>query len=98
MIAPQVFPSPCVSQDQSTGATVTHQSDGGIDLRDYAAVHMDLNEEDVSVSRAYTLMGCRPPDCAANPEAALQYWLDAEARYRYLRADAMLRAREWRPA
>jgi|GEM_PF-3247540 len=47
----------------------------------------------ISTNSAKAVMGEDPPDWDANPAAAMQWWCDAEARIRYVKADAMMKAR-----
>lgn len=42
----QVFPIQCVSQNQSTGDTVTHQSELGLTLRDYFIAHAPVEPQE----------------------------------------------------
>ncbi len=76
----------------------------GISMRDYIATHepMDPNES-IGLALAERLAGRPHPaprdesgkfKAAADPVEVAVFWADAEAAYRYLRADAMLRARE----
>ena len=75
----------------------------GLSLRDYFAAHevMDPNES-IGLALAERLAGRphpAPRDITGNiksggdPVEVAVFWADAEAAYRYLRADAMLRAR-----
>lgn len=75
----------------------------GATLRDYFAAHevMDPNES-IGLALAERLAGRpnpAPRDITGNiksggdPVEVAVFWADAEAAYRYLRADAMLRAR-----
>ena len=71
-----------------------------IDLRDYLAAHEQLDpNQSIGKTLAEKLTGRRLPemtDFVNQYEFALAaaiFWADAEAAYRYLRADAMLRAR-----
>ena len=75
----------------------------GMTLRDYFATHEPLDPNNsIGKALAEKLIGRRMPDAErdefADPHefalAVALFWADAEAAYRYLRADAMLRARE----
>ncbi len=57
-----------------------------------AAVGRDA-DGNIQARSAAAVMGGDPPDWDANPAAAMQWWCDAEARIRYAKADAMMRAR-----
>ena len=72
----------------------------GMTLRDYLAAHEQLDpNQSIGKTLAEKLTGRRLPemtDFVNQYEFALAaaiFWADAEAAYRYLRADAMLRAR-----
>jgi hypothetical protein len=67
-------------------------------LRDYMAIHADLSkdiEDDGCIARrlAIALMGGDPPNWDDYYLDARLWWLEAESRLRYRKADAMLRAR-----
>lgn len=47
----------------------------------------------ISTLSAATVMGEDPPDWPTNPGKAMQWWCDAEARIRYLKAESMMKAR-----
>jgi hypothetical protein len=72
----------------------------GMSLRDWLA-GMEKAPEDLSVGYAEALAGRPHPHKnttlgAVDPDATvavIEFWADAEARYRYIKADAMLRAR-----
>lgn len=74
----------------------------GMTLRDYFATHEPLDPNNsIGKALAEKLIGRRMPEkedgFKDHYELALAvsiFWADAEAAYRYLRADAMLRARE----
>lgn len=72
--------------------------DAGMSLRDYFAVHEPIDpNESIGRALAEKLTGRPLPIKAGNTYDPLEvaiFWADAEAAYRYLRADAMLRARE----
>lgn len=83
--------------------TARSQAIGGMTLRDYFAAHEPLDpNESIGKALAEKLTGRRLPDFGSDEFlgqhefalAAALFWADAEAAYRYLRADAMLRARE----
>lgn len=65
----------------------------GMLLRDWFASQERLGENDVTISMAEKLMGEKVPT-GEYGIATMQWWAEAEARYKYLRADAMLAARE----
>lgn len=70
----------------------------GMTLRDYFAAHVQVDITCIHVDLARKLTGREFPDPDKQsdwtPLAASKFWADAEAAYRYMRADAMLRARE----
>lgn len=76
----------------------------GMTLRDYFATHEQLDpNESIGLGLAERLAGRPHPGprdeggklkAGADPVEGAIFWADAEAAYRYLRADAMLRARE----
>lgn len=70
----------------------------GMSLRDYFAAHEPIDPNDsIGVALAERLTGRPYPKPEVNKAADVLemalFWADAEAAYRYLRADAMLRAR-----
>lgn len=72
-----------------TGDIVSN-ADQGVTKRDWIAAQMDCR---VSVRNAEALMGSKAPQ-DIDPVAHMQWWALAEARYRYLKADAMMEARK----
>lgn len=77
------------------------QDDGGpastgMSLRDYFAAKADPGLEGISVRTAKELMGSDPPGSGADREHLenIRWWMEAEARWSYMKADAMLKARE----
>lgn len=67
------------------------------DLRDYLAATLEVPlEKDGCLPQdlAVHLMDEPPPDWDSNRLDAYKWWAEAEAKFRYLRADAMLRVRE----
>lgn len=78
-------------------------TEDGMTLRDYFAAHEQLDpNESIGLALAERLAGRphpAPRDITGNiksggdPVEVAVFWADAEAAYRYLRADAMLRAR-----
>lgn len=81
---------------------VRGQAAQGLTVRDYFAAHEPIDpNESIGVMLAEALAGrVFPvadegfPDQKAYALAVAIFWADAEAAYRYLRADSMLRARE----
>jgi len=66
----------------------------GMTLRDYFAAQTALPDEGISGPQAQALMGGRPPEWSEDTAiACIDWWLAAEAKYRYAFADAMLRER-----
>ncbi|MDN6885298.1 hypothetical protein QMO14_16960 [Variovorax sp. CAN2819] len=65
-------------------------------LRDHfattAAIGRDANGN-ISTASAKAVMFEDPPDWEAGPTAAMQWWCDAEARIRYVKAESMMKAR-----
>ncbi len=60
-------------------------------LRDYFAAHVSIghgDDTDLTLSVAKQVMGSDPPT-----PGNLEWWQEAEARLRYAKADAMLKAR-----
>lgn len=67
----------------------------GMTLRDYGAIHGQLDPESWDFGDAKLVMGSEPP----KERLERMHWLaEAEFRIRYMRADAMLRARGDAPA
>lgn len=84
------FPVPGLQHDEAFN---------GMTLRDYFAAHEPIHPtESIGVMLAEELIGRKIPNPDTDSDwsalAVVQFWADAEAAYRYMRADAMLRARE----
>ncbi len=87
------FPHPGGSRDASV-----QESYLGMTLRDYFAAHEPIDPKySIGRSLAEMLVGRALPvadgNGAACPLAVTTFWAESEAKYRYLRADAMLKAR-----
>ena len=67
---------------------------GGMSLRDWFAGQQNLLDGDVSQSMAEALMGEKHPASDVSVLGRVKWWAEAEARYKYLCADAMLAARK----
>lgn len=71
---------------------------GGLSMRDYFAIHEPIDpNESIGQKLAEALTRRTVPikaDRTFDPVEVALFWAEAEAAYRYLRADAMLRARE----
>lgn len=71
---------------------------GGMTLRDYFAAKAEGLHDTATPEFAEALTGRKRPDVVhGSPENMLEwarFWADADAVLRYIRADAMLRARE----
>lgn len=65
----------------------------GMTLRDWFAGQARINEDELSLPLAEKLMKGSAPNWQADPIAATIWWAQAEAKLRYIRADAMLAAR-----
>lgn len=69
----------------------------GMSLRDYFAATLVIDPEEPGKGRAMVLMKSAPPVATTEkPDASMEqmlWWMEAEARYRYAKADAMLKAR-----
>ena len=69
---------------------------GGMSQRDWFATHYPTTE--LSESWAAVVMGEAPPKWETGNEMnCMRWWLEADARVRFMHADAMLKAREARP-
>lgn len=68
-----------------------HQGWEGMTLRDYFAAKEPIGEDTVTPELATNLMGTPTPTGGIVERA--KWWAEAEARYKYLRADAMLKVR-----
>ncbi|MGO4171595.1 hypothetical protein [Bosea sp. TAF32] len=69
----------------------------GMSLRDWFAATYSLGADGLSVTWAEKVMGTKAPDWTTHDGAiCILWWCEAEARVRYLHADAMLKAREGR--
>ncbi|RQS39802.1 hypothetical protein DIE01_16455 [Burkholderia sp. Bp8990] len=67
---------------------IVRNADQGVTKRDWFAVHMPA---EVTMKIAVALMGGKPP--FDDPIAEVAWWMAAEAKYRYARADAMMQER-----
>jgi len=68
-----------------------------LDLRDYFAAKHVVNDQEITPSLAKAIMGSVIPTSDGSPEqiiAMYKWWAEAESRYKFMHADAMLRARE----
>lgn len=67
---------------------------GGMTLRDYFAATLSFDPECLGALQAEALMGEKMPEFTLHNSAErLAWWMAAEAKYRFARADAMLRER-----
>lgn len=57
-----------------------------------AAIGRD-SDGNISTLSAKAVMGQDPPDWKENSGVAMQWWCDAEARIRYVKAESMMKAR-----
>lgn len=64
----------------------------GATMRDYFAANCTFEPDSFTVTHAETLMGEAMP-AFKTPKERYDWWLTAEAKYRYAHADAMLRER-----
>jgi hypothetical protein len=71
----------------------TNGGDPGMSLRDWFATHERLEVDTVTPELAAVLMGEPGPTGAMPILRRAMWWAEAEARYKYLRADAMLKVR-----
>lgn len=68
---------------------------GGMGLRDYFAATAKIGPDGVPATYAAVLMGEQCPNSQATSiEHCMSWWAQAEAKYRYHIADAMLAARK----
>lgn len=66
----------------------------GATMRDFFAATLNFDPDSFGVAQAEALMGEKQPGFTVdNAAERLAWWLTAEAKYRYARADAMLRER-----
>ena len=91
------FPHPEVARVQD-GRCVVADADPGMTLRDWFAGKEQLSDSyDFSAEICEALAGKRPDgNWSSNPIAWLEWEATWRARIRYIRADAMLKAREAR--
>jgi hypothetical protein len=68
---------------------IVQNADQGVSKRDWFAARMEIT---LSRRTAGALMGSEPP--SGDALAEMQWWARAEAKYRYLKADAMMGARK----
>lgn len=72
---------------------------GGVTVLDFFAVHCDLDmhrgaQGGIGTITAKLVMNENPPADRGTIES-LKWWAEAESRYRFLKAQAMVKAREW---
>lgn len=67
----------------------------GMTLRDYFAARMPGFPGEATVADVASRLGIPAPDLMHGPEFC-NWFIDADARFRYMQADAMLKAREGR--
>lgn len=66
----------------------------GMSLRDYMAIHApELIPNEAPQNHWEKLMGSKSPDSTTHPLENLAWWDAAEAKRRYMRADAMIAER-----
>lgn len=79
------------------GSVAEHQF-SGMTMRDYFAIHEPIDpNESIGKDLAEKLIGRQLPrneDGSFDSLAVSIFWAEAEAAYRYMRADAMLKARQ----
>jgi hypothetical protein len=84
------FPNPALANEScSFSSDVT-----GMTLRDWFAGQQQITDEELGEAKAATIMGSKPP--AWGPDTAtacIEWWSAAEARLKYIKADAMIAAR-----
>lgn len=85
-----------------TLGNVAHNSDwpteDGMSLRDYFAAQHRFDENGITTIQAEAVMAEKSPDWMTESHLdCLKWWIEAEARIRFLAADAMLKAREVKP-
>jgi hypothetical protein len=90
---PPVFPDPMRSAEQSILNQSPHELPTGLSLRDYIAIHTNV-EEDLAESVYEVIMGGKAPIGKDSLFERVKWHAEAEAKYRYMKADAMLKARK----
>jgi hypothetical protein len=78
--------------DARHGVHITYPHPG-ISIRDYFAAHSDLIPEDISGELRAAIMSRPMPDYNVSALNFAMWHLEAEAIYRYMQADAMIKAR-----
>ena len=68
-------------------------NEGGMSLRDWFAAYAFVTAEDPHPTLAKAVMGTEVPNFSESPITATIWWAEAEARLRYIKADAMIAAR-----
>lgn len=85
---------PCGREWHEDRSGVSRWEENGMSLRDYAAIHTDMDGlRFPSIHDAAKFMGEKPPD-SDNTMDVLMLSMRVEARLRYMKADAMLAARK----
>lgn len=88
---PPAFPLPSMYLSDGVGYAVNP----GMSLRDWLAATMQIPDDAPTATQAISLMGQEPPQWSGSGADidCLIWWATAEAKYRYMRADAMLEER-----
>lgn len=82
------FPSP-----DWNGSWAGPEANHGISTRDWFAGQASIGPDEPHADLAAGLMGSDVPNWQADPVAASKWWAEAEAKLRFIKADAMLAAR-----
>lgn len=77
-----------------TDRTAIHEAKPGMTLRDWFASQASIGHDDPHPELATAIMGSDIPNWHADPVAASEWWAMAEAKLRYIKADAMIAARK----
>ena len=72
---------------------------GGLTKREWIASRININPDLIPQSHATAIMGGQPPQWNGTAEdiESVKWWLAAEARYRFMLADAMIEEGKRKP-
>lgn len=80
-----------------TPETESYNPDPGMTLLDYFAIHSkEQLEQDMNLHKVAKMAGMDPPPDIADEAAWFLWWTEAEARLRYIQAEAMIKEKRRR--
>lgn len=89
------FPELLTSWVDPRDGQTRYETMGGVTLRDYIAIHDPIDcGMSMTINTARSLMGSMEPRESTDPLEYAMWLAEAEARFRYMRADMMLKVRK----